>query len=67
MNWKEAIKEVGKGFINFGVGLMLFLLVQPFVKGELKKLYLVLGIIGAILSVIVGFIFITIGGNCNDS
>ena len=66
MRYGKAFEEVGKGFINFGVGLLLFLIVQPFVKGELKEEYFVIGLLGAFSSVLIGFILIAVGGNNND-
>ncbi len=51
MNWKSGLKEVGKGLINFGVAVLIFLVLQPFAS------------IGYIISTALGFLFVSLGGN----
>ncbi len=67
MDFKEASKEVGKGFINIGVAFVVFALIQPFVKGEFNiKLFLV-AIFGFFISTFIGSLFIAFGGKKNDT
>ena len=66
MNWKKAFEELGKGFINFSIGLTLFLIVQPFVKGKLTEEYLLVGIISALFFLVFGFTLILFSGGSNN-
>ena len=66
MNFKEGLKEVGKGLINFGVAILVFFILQPFVSGKVDTVFLVLAVIGYIISTGLGFLFISIGGNKNE-
>lgn len=62
MNYKEGLKEIGKGLINFGVAILIFLVLQPFISNKLDTLFVVFAIIGYILSTSIGFLFVSIGG-----
>ena len=66
MDFKEGLKEVGKGLINFGVAILVFFILQPFVGGKLDKAFLVLAVVGYIISTGLGFLFVSIGGKKNE-
>ncbi len=56
MNYKEGLKEVGKGLINFGVAILVFLILQPFVSHKLDLSFIIFAIAGYIISTGLGFI-----------
>ena len=66
MDFKEASKEVGKGFINIGVAFIIFALIQPFVKGEFSIKLFFTAILGFFVSILIGSLFIAFGGERND-
>lgn len=63
MNWKSGLKEVGKGLINFGVAVLIFLVLQPFIHDSINIKYIILASIGYIISTALGFLFVSLGGN----
>ena len=66
MNYKEGLKEVGKGLINFGVAILVFLILQPFINRKLDISFIVFAIVGYIISTGLGFLFVSLGGKGNE-
>jgi high-affinity K+ transport system ATPase subunit B len=66
MDYKSGFKEVGKGFINFGVAVLVFLILQPFVSEKLNITYIAIALILYIISTTIGFLLTSFGGSSNE-
>ncbi len=67
VNFKEASKEVGKGFINIGVAFIIFALIQPFVKGEINTKLFLIAVFGFFISILIGALLVAFGGEKDDT
>ena len=63
MNFREASKEIGKGFINIGVAFVIFALIQPLVNDKISIKLFVVAVIGATVFMIIGGALVGIGGD----
>ncbi len=66
MNWFKGLNELGKGFINLAIAIIVFAIVQPLVSG---KAFLSISIASAVIAVIlffIGVILSSLGGTDNE-
>ncbi|EDP73638.1 hypothetical protein [Hydrogenivirga sp. 128-5-R1-1] len=63
MNWKSGLKEVGKGLINFGVAVLIFLVLQPFVSGKLDLVYIITAVFSYTFFTLMGLFLVSLGGD----
>ena len=52
---REYLKELWKQFLNLAIAIIVFAIIQPVIKGEIKLSV-------AIIAVLLYFVFTTIGG-----
>ena len=64
---KNIANELGKTFFNIAVAILVFVLLQPFVKGELTKFLVGTAFIGISFSLLIGSILLYFGGSKDDS
>ncbi len=62
---KKVFEEIGKHFLNIGVAIVVFAILQPIIKGEFDiKISLVFGFIYLVI-VLISAILIAVGGENN--
>ncbi|EDP73742.1 hypothetical protein [Hydrogenivirga sp. 128-5-R1-1] len=64
--FKNVANELGKTFLNISVAVLVFLLLQPFVKGELTFKLVIMAVGGFLINVIAGSVLIYLGGDDNE-
>ncbi len=66
---KEYLKELGKQLLNIGVAIVVFAIIQPLMKGDLKPSIAIYSIITYIIITTFGLFFVKLGEgeNKNDS
>jgi len=62
---REDLKEVGKQILNIGVAIVVFAIIQPFIKHEFDVLTTMFAIIFYVASTILGAYFIRKAGGQN--
>ncbi len=63
---REDLKEVGKQILNIGVAIVVFAIIQPFIKHEFDLITTLFAIIFYVASTILGAYLIRKGGKKNE-
>jgi len=63
---KNVAKELGKTFLNISVAIVVFVFLQPFVKGELTLNLIAITIAGFLINVIIGSVLLYFGGKDDE-
>ncbi len=62
----EALKELGKHFLNLAVAVIVFMILQPLVSPNISNKFYLIGMISYLIIVISGFFLIIIGKKLED-
>ncbi|EDP74151.1 hypothetical protein [Hydrogenivirga sp. 128-5-R1-1] len=63
---KNVANELGKTFFNIAVAIVVFMLLQPFVKGELSFKLIVITVMGFTISLFIGAVLLYFAGGKKD-
>ena len=66
MNWFKGLNELGKGFINLAIAIIVFAIVQPLVSGKASLSISIASAVIAVILFFIGVILSSIGGADNE-
>jgi hypothetical protein len=67
MNWFKGLNELGKSFMNLAVALIVFAIIQPFVKGEFSISITVVSVVISAILFFIGVSLSSLGGRDHES
>ena len=66
MNWFKGLNELGKGFINLAIAIIVFAIVQPLVSGKASLSISIASAVIAVILFFIGVILSSLGGTDNE-